>query len=92
MLATLQVVSRIEQDNVLDWISTIPYAKHHKDKKNKVLEGTGRWLFRHSDFLTWRHWSGSNILWLYGSAGSGKSTLALVMNYNTSTLNILTFS
>ena len=67
-----------EQKDILDWASTIPYEKHHEDKKSKILDGTGKWLFRHTHFISWRDWKVSKILWLHGGAGTGKSTLVLV--------------
>jgi hypothetical protein len=73
-----------EQREVLDWASKIPYEKHHENNKSKVLEGTGKWLFRHTHFISWRDWGGSKILWLHGSAGSGKSTLVLVWRFQQS--------
>lgn len=75
MKTVLSAVDRREQQIILDWASQIPYEKHFREAHKKALEGTGKWLFEHSDFLSWHNCSSSQILWLHGSAGSGKSTL-----------------
>lgn len=73
--SALDVLSRAENQNILDWASEIPFQKHFKVAREKALPGTGTWLYQDDQFIDWHNCSRSQILWLHGSAGTGKSTL-----------------
>lgn len=71
----LQADKRIE---ILNWLSTIPYRKHHIEAHKKILQGTGGWFLDDDRMLQWRRSSLSSILWLHGIPGSGKTKLTSV--------------
>ncbi|GAB1216592.1 hypothetical protein ATERTT37_005808 [Aspergillus terreus] len=39
---------------ILQWISTEPYEKHHKQAYADVLQGTGQWLLTNPVYLKWK--------------------------------------
>ena len=51
---------------MLEWLSSVPYMKHHETKIKACLPGSGHWLFEKQVFLEWRKSSVSSILWLHG--------------------------
>jgi hypothetical protein len=63
-------------EEILDWLSMLPYRKHFDVVEKSALPGTGQWLFHDSSFVSWQSSRRSEILWLHGSSGSGKSTLS----------------
>ena len=69
---TLESAHRQE---ILCWLSPIPYVQHHVQSKRDLLEGTGSWFLNNSRLIQWRSSSSSSIMWLRGVAGSGKSKL-----------------
>ncbi|KAI0547823.1 hypothetical protein F4679DRAFT_552833 [Xylaria curta] len=72
------VLDRIEYDNqmtMLDWISSVPYGKHHNRVKDDRTPATCEWLLSHEKFYEWENSSSSMILWLQGSPGAGKTFL-----------------
>ncbi len=85
-----QPISRIEQQlrdiqdglkvtkrlDILQWLSPIPYKKHHEQTRKDILSGTGSWLLQEQQLLDWEVSSASSIMWLHGAPGSGKSKLA----------------
>ncbi|KAK7947066.1 uncharacterized protein PG986_011387 [Apiospora aurea] len=62
--------------DILDWIPHISFGHIQDDKHSNSLPATGRWLFDHDSFRTWKDGGPSNLLWITGKAGSGKSHLA----------------
>lgn len=65
---------------LLDWISTMDYSHKHNSILSTRVEGTGKWILSHPDYLEWRNGlAGSNFLWFPGSPGSGKTYLASVV-------------
>ncbi|KAL0631457.1 hypothetical protein Q9L58_009678 [Maublancomyces gigas] len=64
-----------ERSKILQWISSIEYAKHHLNATEDCIDGTGEWLFRRNDFLAWENSRDSTILWLHGIPGAGKTKL-----------------
>ncbi|KAH6983522.1 hypothetical protein BKA56DRAFT_549075 [Ilyonectria sp. MPI-CAGE-AT-0026] len=66
-----------EKDHIeiLEWISRVPYGKHHETVKSARTDGTGEWLLNHMKFSEWESKDSSAILWLQGSAGTGKTFL-----------------
>ncbi|GAW15650.1 hypothetical protein ANO14919_050690 [Xylariales sp. No.14919] len=73
------VMNRIDSEDrirMLEWISNIPYGKHHNRVKEARSADTCQWLLRHHKFREWEEASSSTILWLQGSPGAGKTFLA----------------
>ncbi|KAJ3567562.1 hypothetical protein NPX13_g6720 [Xylaria arbuscula] len=68
-------LERSKRTEILRWISSEPYGKHHKRECETFLEGTGEWLISHPIFQQWKDESASSLLWLHGIPGSGKSKL-----------------
>ena len=64
-----------KSDQILNWLSTIPYPEHHERKVLEVLPGTGQWFLTDSRLQEWQQLSSSSFLWLRGILGSGKSRL-----------------
>jgi hypothetical protein len=63
----LQTVDQQLQFEVLDWISTIKFGKHHQDKSKERAADTCNWLLEDEDFLHWLNEPSSNMLWLQGT-------------------------
>jgi hypothetical protein len=60
---------------ILQWLSTVAYRKHHANMSGDLLPGSCIWLARHPVFQQWSNSSVSSVLWLHGIPGSGKSKL-----------------
>ena len=60
---------------ILNWLSTIPYQRHHKSAFGEVLKGTGSWFLEDSAYQNWKDGDESAVLWVHGIPGSGKSKL-----------------
>ncbi|KAI5792038.1 hypothetical protein FPQ18DRAFT_291967, partial [Pyronema domesticum] len=65
-----------ERSSILEWISTIPYLRHHELINAGRLEGTGQWLLERQDYRTWISSSVSKLLLLRGIPGAGKTYIA----------------
>lgn len=52
---------------LLQWLSKIPYSKHHESVRSGRLEGSGLWLFEHPQYVQWRKSRSSSLLWLHGN-------------------------
>lgn len=52
---------------LLDWLSTLPYARHHRNTQRKRVDGTCNWLIQRTEFESWLQGSQSACLWLRGS-------------------------
>lgn len=68
-------LNNAHRQEILRWLSSIPYLQHHVQSKMEILEGTGSWFLNDGRLVQWRSSSLSSILWLRGIAGSGKSKL-----------------
>lgn len=64
-----------ERQEILHWLSPIPYVQHHVQSNRDVLPGTGSWFLNDDRLIQWRNSSSSSTMWLRGIAGSGKSKL-----------------
>lgn len=64
-----------ERLDILQWLSPVPYKKHHEQTRKDILSGTGTWLLQEQQLLDWQVSSSSSIMWLHGAPGSGKSKL-----------------
>jgi hypothetical protein len=65
--ALLERVDEKERLETLEWISAIPYGKHHNAVKESRTLHTCEWLLRHESFREWESTSSSVVLWLQGS-------------------------
>ena len=65
-----------ERLDILQWLSPVPYKKHHEQTRKDILSGTGIWFLQDRQLLDWQVSSASSIMWLHGAPGSGKSKLA----------------
>ena len=64
-----------ERLDILQWLSPVPYKKHHEQTRKDILSGTGTWLLQEQQLLDWQVSSASSIMWLHGAPGSGKTKL-----------------
>ncbi|KAJ5959510.1 uncharacterized protein N7479_006660 [Penicillium vulpinum] len=66
------VLERIDANaerEILEWISPIPYGKHHILRAESRTPGTCEWLLQKGDFCKWWDLKSSAVLWLQGSTG-----------------------
>ncbi|KAH0557050.1 hypothetical protein GP486_005162, partial [Trichoglossum hirsutum] len=59
-------LEKSKRKEVLDWLSAVPYSKHHKNTQKDRLKGSGSWLLGRAEFREWRKSSASSVLWLHG--------------------------
>jgi hypothetical protein len=64
--ALLERIDNNEQLEILEWISSIPYRKHHNTVKEARTSDTCEWLLRHKRFCEWEDTSSPVILLLQG--------------------------
>lgn len=57
-----------EEREILDWISPIPYGKHHISVREARTSGTCEWLLQNEKFCEWWNINSSAVLWLQGSS------------------------
>ena len=72
---TYDIIRNTADNSLLDWISNVPYGKHHAQIQKSVMPNTGMWLQQHSRVREWKDSSATQIFWLHGIPGSGKSHL-----------------
>jgi ankyrin repeat protein len=72
LLAHMSESDRIE---MLEWISPVPFGRHHDGVSEDRTPGTGNWLLQHQDFQSWEKANSSLLFWLQGSPGTGKTYL-----------------
>jgi hypothetical protein len=63
----LERVDKIELLEILNWISSTPYGKHHNTVKEARTSATCEWLLRHKRFIEWWETNSSAVMWLQGS-------------------------
>jgi hypothetical protein len=68
-------LGRAQRRKILQWLSTIPYKRHHQESCEELLPNSGAWLRQRVEFVHWKNCSFSSILWLHGIPGSGKTKL-----------------
>jgi hypothetical protein len=56
-----------ERLEILDWMSNVPFGKHHDTVTEKRTKNTCEWLLNHSRYQEWHDTSSSTILWLHGT-------------------------
>jgi ankyrin repeat domain-containing protein 50 len=64
--ALLDNAANDEELRVLEWISNVPYGKHHKTVSDSRTATTCEWISNHAKFVTWHSSSRSSLLWLQG--------------------------
>ncbi|KAJ5725261.1 uncharacterized protein N7483_006618 [Penicillium malachiteum] len=64
-----------ERNEILEWISSIPFGKNHNRVKERRTPGTGNWIIHHERFRDWKENSSPGLFWLQGSPGAGKTFL-----------------
>jgi hypothetical protein len=55
-----------ERITVLDWLSDVPFGKHHTNNREGRLPKSGQWLMEKELYKTWRGDASSSVLWLLG--------------------------
>lgn len=73
----LEHINEREHLSILEWISPIPFTKHHNLVREARTPGTCEWLLKHEKFKEWENSSASTVLWLQGSRKRLKSVLLL---------------
>jgi len=71
-----QVLQKSEYLQLLQWLSPVPFSRHHKRHSDSRIPGSGQWLLDHHQYIDWRNSSSSFIFLLHGILGSGKTSLA----------------
>lgn len=66
----LHLVTEREQDDILEWVSTISYGAHHHAISRQRTPGTGEWLLQHQSLIEWHTQSSSAITVVYGDRKS----------------------
>ena len=61
---------------LLQWLSPVPYSRHHEYYSEIRLKTTGKWLQNHPEYIRWNRSSSSSLLLIHGVRGSGKTILA----------------
>lgn len=67
MEQVLQWASEQQRRDLLQWISTIQYGRHHDEIEERRRPDTGDWLIKHEKFREWIDSPSSSVLWLQGS-------------------------
>lgn len=64
----LEKVEAEEEQEILDWISSVPHSGHHDTVVENRMDDTCGWLLRHRKFREWEISSGSCLMWLQGTS------------------------
>lgn len=74
-----------EEQDMLDWLTTLNPSASHDHACKQYQEGTLRWVFDHATFQNWRDRPNTLLpqaLWCRGGIGTGKTTLvARILNH-----------
>jgi len=76
LLDHFERVDDAECRKILEWVSPVPYGKHHDLVKDIRTSGTCEWLLDHGKFGEWESATSSVVLWLQGFRGCSISTMA----------------
>ncbi|KAI0162899.1 hypothetical protein BJ166DRAFT_280797 [Pestalotiopsis sp. NC0098] len=71
----LQHTESLKHKEFRNWISPIPYSKHHDNIRKDRIQESGLWIFEQKEYVEWKQSTTSSLLWLRGMPGSGKSRL-----------------
>lgn len=64
-----------KREDVLRWISDIPFEDHHSVARTGRTANTGGWLFKQRVFQDWQISDDSMIFWLHGIRESSKNDI-----------------
>lgn len=64
----LEKVKAEEEQEILDWISSVPHSGHHDTVVENRMDDTCGWLLRHRKFQEWENSSGCSLMWLQGTS------------------------
>jgi len=70
-----RMLQKTEYLRLLQWLSPVPFSRHHKRHSESRIFGSGQWLLNHHQYVNWRNSSSSSIFLLHGILGSGKTSL-----------------
>jgi ankyrin repeat protein len=73
---TDKVVEEQKYQAILSWLSATRYLEHHDEQRKLRAPGTGTWLLRHAEYVSWQQESSSSILIVHGISGCGKTILS----------------
>ena len=65
-----------KRKKVIDWLPTVKHHGEQRERTEKRIADTGKWLLEDGTFQDWRENPRSDILWIHGKRGCGKSYLA----------------
>ena len=71
-----------DRERILHWISTTDYRSYYLDIYNRVMPGTGEWLFEKEGFREWEHSLDSTLLWLRGDGKPSVECTKLWLSHN----------
>lgn len=62
----LEAVDAREEQEILEWISPLPYSSYHDFIAEIRMPDTCDWILRHPRFQEWERSSGCALMWLWG--------------------------
>lgn len=58
--------SGLKHKEFRNWISPIPYSKHHDNIRKDRIQESGLWIFEQKEYVEWKQSTTSSLLWLRG--------------------------
>ncbi|PLN80386.1 nucleoside phosphorylase [Aspergillus taichungensis] len=77
-------LDRIENTEILNWLTPIDYGPRHSELISKRQPGTGQWFLDSDEYYFWRT-SDSQTLFCPGIPGSGKTMMTAIVIHDLST-------
>ncbi|SCN82667.1 uncharacterized protein FFC1_03968 [Fusarium fujikuroi] len=71
----ISLSSSIRDDAISRWLNPSDPSVDHNKARQVCHSGTGEWLLKSPEYLTWKSRDNS-FLWLYGNSGTGKTILS----------------
>ncbi|KAJ6261446.1 ankyrin repeat [Drechslerella dactyloides] len=71
-------LKRIEQQDILDWLTPIDFASRQNDIISRRHKGTGKWLLFSKEFQTWLT-QNKGTLFCSGIPGAGKTMMSSIV-------------
>ncbi|KAE9376374.1 hypothetical protein N431DRAFT_479659 [Stipitochalara longipes BDJ] len=72
----VELKEEMENQEALNWVSSIPVLDHHINAKEGRAAETGQWVFGKHEFSKWEKSQAPCLLWIHGIPGAGKTKLA----------------
>jgi ankyrin repeat domain-containing protein 50 len=66
-------MERQEDQDILNWISTVENGIYHEEVSAGRLRDSGLWLLKQDEYMNWRNSPTSSTLWLHGRSRLFKS-------------------